>query len=356
MMSVTETNGTNDCFQVQWLIIIHTMSYDSYPIPYPYVSSRHTLECHSLHTRISQSIVRHHITTRSCVPVTWRSPTRETLVIGTDHYHSNEQSGSECSLSERRWCHYDDNNGRADQNTMFHVPEQHDHIFPRVWISWISKGMLSHDVKWTDSLNVHLVWRSTPPSISRNGYKYPPKSGIIKDNKRHQSLTPLCVADHTIPCGIDILPQLIQAIWSNNMMPRESVLKARLMSSLSRYIHEWPPNASHTETKKSKSIQMQSHHDWSILLEKMWRNQQVHLLDSTHRLSHSTHKHAMAMRDKSNKILTSFHDVEVRWKSPLKTAMTRTIRLVPGCAVTTKVKAIIWLMVEVMWGITLVIV
>ena len=45
---------------------------------------------------------------------------------------------------------------------------------------------------------------------------------------------------------------------------------------------------------------------------RLWRNQQVHLLHSNHRLSHSTHKHAMAMRDKSNKILTSFHDVEVR--------------------------------------------
>ena len=159
-------------------------------------------------------------------------------------------------------------------------------------------------------------------------------------NQRH-----LSVADHTIPCGIDILPQLIQAIWSNNMMHRESVLKVWLMSSLSHYIHEWPPNETHTwaqspEAFRCSHIMTRASSKSCNLLEKMWRNQQVHLLHSNHRLSHSTHKHAMAMRDKSNKILTSFHDVEVRWKSPLKTAMTCTIGLVPDWAETTKVKTI----------------
>ena len=52
----------------------------------------------------------------------------------------------------------------------------------------------------------------------------------------------------------------------------------------------------------------------------------------------STAQACIAMTDKSNKILTSLNDVEVRWKS--QCLMSDIVGLLPDCAATTKVRAI----------------
>jgi hypothetical protein len=127
-------------------------------------------------------------------------------------------------------------------------------------------------------LNVHIVWRSTPPSISRYGCVHPPRSGSTKNNKSK----PLSVADHTTRLFARHSLPTHSFIWSSVMMRSESVLKAQTR-----------PHCSHTSltgpqmhcTLSNKNTKMKTALGLHVLLEKMWRNQQVHLLDSTHRPS-----------------------------------------------------------------------
>ena len=79
-------------------------------------------------------------------------------------------------------------------------------------------------------LNVHIVWRSTPLSVSRYGCVHPPRSSNTKNNKSN----PLSVADHTTPlCNRHSLPTH-SFIWSSVMMRSESVLKAQTRPHWSR--------------------------------------------------------------------------------------------------------------------------